>query len=149
MPLFPCLAWDLFSLGSLQKGWGNSASLMEVVGNQPPFNKIGTIPRAGQKTEGCCPWLSGCWGCHEAFLPGQDLPVILQPVQMPSPGTGCLPLCWAKGTICEGRKVIQPHSFWPDLHQCPIAFYRSAIGCGGAPAVQLWATWTRAQEEVA
>lgn len=68
---------------------------------------------------------------------------------MPSLATGCLPPCLAGGTSCEGGKVIQPCSFWPDLHQRPIAFYRSAKGSRGAPAVQLWATWTRAQQEVA
>lgn len=38
------LGWDLFSLGSVRKSWGNSASLMGVVGNQPLSNEFGNLP---------------------------------------------------------------------------------------------------------
>lgn len=38
------LLWHLFSLGSLQKNWGNSASLMGVVGNHPLSNEFGNLP---------------------------------------------------------------------------------------------------------
>ena len=119
-------------------------------GKPAPIQQV-WVPSYGQarRLKAVALGVTAAGGCHEAFLPGQDLPVILQPVQMPSPETEHPPPCWAGGTIGEGRKVIQPRSFWPDLHQHPTAFHRSAIGCRGAPAVQLWATWTCAQQEVA
>lgn len=84
---------------------------------------LGTFPWAGQETEGCCPCPYSCWICHEAAKTCQ-LPLSQHKNWM----------CWAGGTICEGRKGIQPRSFRPGCPKCPIAFYGSAIGCGVAPA---------------
>lgn len=145
-----CLAQDLFSLASLQILRGSSAGLVDMVGNPRVHStSLGALLWAGQKAEDHCSWLYSCWGCPEAFLLGQGLPVILLLVWTPSQGTMCLPLRCAGGTPCAGRKVIQPRSLGPDLHQHPIAFYSRGIGCGGAPAVQLWVMWTRAQKEAA
>lgn len=138
---FPFLC-GIFSLWDLYKSWGNSASLVGVVGNQPLSNEFGNLPlgRPGD-------WrllFSSLW---QLELPW-GAPTWERPASYPSAsaGTGCLLCAGLEGpSVRAGREFsLVPFGLTVPSSYCVL---QECHRMGVALAVQLWMPWTRAQEE--